>query len=349
MKINEVIKERRIGQGLTQEKLADYLGVSTPAVNKWEKGSCYPDITILPALARVLRVDLNTLLSFNEDLSDQEIGEFANELAEIISNKGFDTAFEKAMDKVQEYPTCNKLILTVATMLQGSIYIYAVENRDYYENHIEKLYLKVADSDDIELRNQAVSMLINKYLERKEYEKAQHCINNLPNITCDKKQLQGSLYIKSGELDKASEIFEGKLISIATDIFTTLISMMEIALKEERNEDAEYFAQVLEKTAKLYDLWEYNFYVGYFQLYSAQKDADNFVIVLQKMLDSMNKSWHISKSKLYKHIKGKNNEGGFSEQFIATFMNSLKNDKNDELSFIKDNKEFCELLDKYCR
>ena len=68
MKINEIIKEKRTAKGLTQEEIATYLGVSTPAVNKWEKGVSYPDITILPALARLLKVDLNTLLSFNDNL-----------------------------------------------------------------------------------------------------------------------------------------------------------------------------------------------------------------------------------------------------------------------------------------
>ena len=41
---------------LTQEQIAELLGVSTPAVNKWEKGSTYPDITLLPALARLLKL-----------------------------------------------------------------------------------------------------------------------------------------------------------------------------------------------------------------------------------------------------------------------------------------------------
>ena len=45
MRIDEIIKEKRKDQGLTQEQVADYLGVSTPAVNKWEKGISYPDIT----------------------------------------------------------------------------------------------------------------------------------------------------------------------------------------------------------------------------------------------------------------------------------------------------------------
>ncbi len=60
MKINEIIRERRLAKGLTQEQLATFLGVTAPAVNKWEKGTSYPDITLLPTLARVLDTDLNT-------------------------------------------------------------------------------------------------------------------------------------------------------------------------------------------------------------------------------------------------------------------------------------------------
>ena len=38
MRIGEQIKNYRKTEGLTQEQVANYLGVSTPAVNKWEKG-----------------------------------------------------------------------------------------------------------------------------------------------------------------------------------------------------------------------------------------------------------------------------------------------------------------------
>ena len=77
MKINLIIKNKRIEQNLTQEQLASSLGVSTPAVNKWEKGVSYPDITLLSPLARLLKVDLNTLLSFNEELTDRWIYRFS--------------------------------------------------------------------------------------------------------------------------------------------------------------------------------------------------------------------------------------------------------------------------------
>lgn len=302
MKINEIIKEKRIAQGLTQEQVAESLGVSTPAVNKWEKGISYPDITILPSLARLLRVDLNTLLSFKEDLTDIEIGHFLNKLVEIIRSEGFDIGYEKAMDKIHEYPNCDKLILDIVTILEGSLFMFAIENIEVYEKDIEKLYVKASNSSDIEIANQATSMLINKYLGRAEYEKAQYCIDKLPNITYDKTQLQGNLYIKASEFDKAIELF---------------------------------------------DFWDYNSYAAYFHLYSVQKDADNLIPILDKMLTSMRKKWDISNSKLYKHIKPKENKGDSNEIFFSSFLNALKNDNDNELEFLRDNKEFLELIDKY--
>lgn len=93
MKMNEVIRKYRKERGLTQEQVAGYLGVSTPAVNKWESGSSYPDITLIPALARLLRVDLNTLMCFQENLSEQEIAAFANQVYETMHQQGFACGF----------------------------------------------------------------------------------------------------------------------------------------------------------------------------------------------------------------------------------------------------------------
>lgn len=46
MPMNLVIQEKRKALGLTQEQVAEYLGVSTPAVSKWEKGTTCPDIIL---------------------------------------------------------------------------------------------------------------------------------------------------------------------------------------------------------------------------------------------------------------------------------------------------------------
>lgn len=145
MKINQMIREKRKELSLTQEQIADYLGVSTPAVNKWEKGNSYPDITLLPALARLLRTDLNTLLSFQDDLSDAEIISFVDEVDKTVQEKGYDTAFQMAMDKIHDYPACESLIYSVIMYLSGALILYNITETALYEkslNHSSSGYLQ---------------------------------------------------------------------------------------------------------------------------------------------------------------------------------------------------------------
>ena len=45
------IRDRRLALGLTQQQLADKLGITDKAVSKWERGLSCPDITLLRRLA----------------------------------------------------------------------------------------------------------------------------------------------------------------------------------------------------------------------------------------------------------------------------------------------------------
>ena len=73
MNIGTVIRTYRKEKNMTQEEMANRLGVTAPAVNKWEKGNSYPDITLLAPIARLLNISLDTLLSFQEELTEEEI------------------------------------------------------------------------------------------------------------------------------------------------------------------------------------------------------------------------------------------------------------------------------------
>lgn len=61
-KLGEKISELRKKAGLTQADLAEKLGVSSQAVSKWEVGASYPDISIMPKLARILSTTTDYLL-----------------------------------------------------------------------------------------------------------------------------------------------------------------------------------------------------------------------------------------------------------------------------------------------
>ena len=52
------IRDRRLALGLTQQQLADKLGITDKAVSKWERGISYPDITLLRRLADALAVSV---------------------------------------------------------------------------------------------------------------------------------------------------------------------------------------------------------------------------------------------------------------------------------------------------
>lgn len=89
MEIQETIRTLRTEKGLTQEQVAKQLGVSAPAMSKWETGASYPDIMLLPPLARLLGVDLNTLLSFEGDLDDRGINKIMEELRCTMEAGGY--------------------------------------------------------------------------------------------------------------------------------------------------------------------------------------------------------------------------------------------------------------------
>ena len=57
--ISDKIKEYRKLNKLTQEEFGRLIGVSYQAVSKWERCECYPDITFLPDIAKLISCDIN--------------------------------------------------------------------------------------------------------------------------------------------------------------------------------------------------------------------------------------------------------------------------------------------------
>ena len=90
MDIGVVIKKYRKEAGMTQEEMANRLGVTTPAVNKWENSNSKPDIELLAPIARLLDISLDTLLSFHEKLSDTEIEEIIRKMDRMFSEEGYE-------------------------------------------------------------------------------------------------------------------------------------------------------------------------------------------------------------------------------------------------------------------
>ena len=88
LNIGKTILTLRKDKNITQEQLANMVGVSAGAVSKWETGNSTPDISLLSPIARALDTSLDILLSFQKEISEKEVNEIKQQLTNILLHKG---------------------------------------------------------------------------------------------------------------------------------------------------------------------------------------------------------------------------------------------------------------------
>lgn len=303
MKINQMIRVKRKELALTQEQIAERLGVSAQAVHKWEKGIGCPDITLLPALARLLKTDLNTLMSFREDLSDKEIEQFVDDLDRLVREEGYSNAFQAAMDKIHEYPACEPLLYSAVLYLHDTLYLYGIEEPDRYEETFCSYYARLAESGEKEIRETSVNMLISHYRKKGDYARAEELIRSLPFSSVDREEQLAILYTQQEKYEEAVPLWEHRILHGVTEIQTALMNLLEIAGKEEKMEDAGYYADVYKRLSALSGIPAWIGESARLQLAVLQKNSKLCAEVLEIMLSSLREPWTAEQERLYGHLQ----------------------------------------------
>ena len=116
--IGSNIKKYRKQRKITQEQLAEVLGVSDQAVSRWENGTTYPDIELLPTIALYFRVTLDELMGM-EAIKDESDIEYILEQRKKFRNRGeVVKSYEMLREAVKRYPNNYGLILALIGDLQ---------------------------------------------------------------------------------------------------------------------------------------------------------------------------------------------------------------------------------------
>ena len=347
MSMAAVLRQKRKALNLTQEQVANSLGVTTPAVNKWEKGVTCPDLMLVPALARLLKTDPNTLLCFREDLTDREIGAFSNEVAELIRTKGFAQGYTLALEKTREYPNCTKLLYSAALLLDGMLTMQDLPKpeKEARRAEIAALYERVARCDDADLAYRAQYMLASARIQCGDCEKAQEMLDQMPKPLPDKRSLQASLWGKQGKSGEAAKLLSNMALGSLQESLMTLSALVSplIALGDE--ETAGRLGQAAKELCDAFGLWPCSACLVPMQVAVAKKDVPESLRLLSAMLGALLAPWDAYAGPLYRFQPHKEGADTMGKTFLPSVLADLES--NSDYDFLRAEPEFKRLLEAY--
>ena len=141
IKLGEKIRNLRKQKNVSQEVLAQVLGVSFQAVSKWETGATMPDVALIPAIASFFGVSTDELFDFNLLEQEQKIMKLCREAANY---RDVDPAKSEAMlrEGLKQYPG-NDIILNNL--------LYVMQTPERWEEVVTvcKSILEVTKDDEV--------------------------------------------------------------------------------------------------------------------------------------------------------------------------------------------------------
>ena len=161
--IGKRIKDLRKANDLTQEKLADYLGVSYQAVSKWETGVSSPDLSLIRPLTKLLHVSADELLGIEED-SDARFAELEQMHKDTYTTGDLEERWRVANLAVSEYPGNPTCLSWLADAQYYHAYDFFPDEPEKYRAELEKSVRLseriLEDCEDGEVRNHTLSNIV---------------------------------------------------------------------------------------------------------------------------------------------------------------------------------------------
>lgn len=233
LNIGKCIIEKRKAKGITQEQLADYIGVSKSSVSKWESGVSFPDILLLPELATYFNITVDELLGYSPQLTKEDIKKIYNKLSHEFAIKPFDEVVNQCKELIKKYYSCFPFLLSMIQLLLN----YSILERD---SEIRKEILKQCimlskrikeESDSISDIKNANTMEALAEMTLGNNEKVIQLLDNklLPYSGDD--VILINAYQMKGETSKANEVNQILLFNKVINILTLLNNYLYLNIK----------------------------------------------------------------------------------------------------------------------
>ena len=342
MQVGNVIRKYRKNKNLTQEEVAKRLGVTAPAVNKWENGYSLPDISLLSPIARLLNISLDTLLSHEKELSVVEANRLVEQANRKLKSEPIDKVFQWMKQCLMEYPNCNYLILWMARIFDGQRQMMGLADEENDDAYLLDSYKRVLESDDEGLKEAAAESLYYFYMNKEQYEQAEQYLTYFSQENPERKRKQAMICSKTGRQDEAYKADEELLYAGYQSLNMTFHNIYLLALDENDFVKAHILVDKIQKLASLFEFGEYHEISPALELATLEKNETKTLHIMERMLTNLESIYAFTKSSLYSHMDFK----AINAEYLTEIREDLIKGFRDEetYAYLKENQQWRDLV-----
>lgn len=194
MKIGEKIKQLRKTKGLSQDALANVLGVTFQAVSKWETGTTAPDVSLIPVIASYFNVSIDELFDYNTLENEKNIDDICRQAAMCRFE---DPVREEAIlrEGLKQFPVNEKMLTVLVYVL------WSIPGRD--RDLIETCRQLIDCADNEGIRCDVLRILAEAYHRIGMYDQIIPVLEQIPEFYFTKTECVAKLNDGQRSLDAA--------------------------------------------------------------------------------------------------------------------------------------------------
>lgn len=233
LKLNENIKKLRKQHGMTQEQLAEAMGVSVGAVSKWESGQSNPELSLVAELADFFGVSVDVLLGYTLKSSSRE--NVISHIRRLNLEKRFDEAPAEIAKALQKYPNCFEIVYHSAILFSNlSLERHDPEAMNRALELFERSCGLIDQNTDPEISLSTIQNRIAMiYAHREQYDKAIELMRK-NNANGMNNAWIGYYLANTGKYDEALMVLSESLVDVVVSLFIT-VTGIALSLAHRKN------------------------------------------------------------------------------------------------------------------
>lgn len=254
MNIGPIIMEKRKEKQVTQQELANFVGVSKASVSKWETGQTYPDITLLPLLAAYFDITIDSLLTYEPQLDNHEIQRIYGMLKKSLETQPPEDVLATIRSFVRRYYSCYPFILQMGMFLMNHADLLpGEENIQTYTKEAQELFVHVkTQAKDPELITQALKYEAYTSLTMNEFDQVLEILGDQVPALFPIESLIAAAQQQKGEEQQAVITLQSAIYQYTTVFLSFLGNYLQVVINQ-----PEKFAETVSRGIQFTDIFNF--------------------------------------------------------------------------------------------